>query len=553
MSLQTKVIGRTPTDHGPYNPNKSYGKKFCVTLFGCMWESLHDNNNTAPAVWDGGDTITPNLVDWKKVSGDYNAWLMNRDKPAQSADYPFNGMGRVKLLKHVVDGHNLLYQDDFYKDGPNNTRVPNINTVFEVPYEFELAEDITIPANCILEFDGGSISGTFTVDLNNVSLSGVIKLFCKLINPKDKKVCLSWLGIGNTENDAANNTTILTDLATKDIDWEVDVDTIYVNSTITITNRINIYSYILDREKQPTFYFPNSAGLLFNASPYHAHFELKNFRLLSKANAIEFTGYAYDLYITNLHVQSDEGNAFTFASNFQVHLCDCWFCAPQGYGVDNLLGTTSSVTRCTNGPCLAAYHNCITTWISCNGVYNKDLRGNNGITKNWYLWDNPTANYQITLVFVNCNIESVAEIPILSTTTEGNAWNIRGYGFTIHTYKDATTGKRMYPAIKVSGSIRCLEGLYLSGGLDNFDTDVYPIMQGGNIDNYYPLDKFDNQQILYIKANNREGEYSTSLRGLATAKRPTSPMEGFTYYDLTLHKLVLYNGTAWVDATGATV
>ena len=30
---------------------------------------------------------------------------------------------------------------------------------FEVPYEFELAENITIPDNCVLEFNGGSITG----------------------------------------------------------------------------------------------------------------------------------------------------------------------------------------------------------------------------------------------------------------------------------------------------------------------------------------------------------------------------------------------------------
>lgn len=178
MTMQTKTIGRMPTDHGPYDPNLAYGKKFQCSLFGCAWESLHDNNNTAPAVWDGGDTITPNLVDWKKVSGDYNAWLMNNDKPAQSEQYPFNGMGRVKLLKHLVEVEednvtvtkNLLYQDDFYKDGPNNTRVPNTNTVFEVPYEFELAEDITIPDGCVLKFDGGSLSGAYTITGQNTTI-----------------------------------------------------------------------------------------------------------------------------------------------------------------------------------------------------------------------------------------------------------------------------------------------------------------------------------------------------------------------------------------------
>ena len=160
MSMQTKTIGRMPTDHGPYDPQLAYGKKFQCTLFGCAWESLHDNNNTAPAVWDGGDVITPNLVDWKKVSGSYEAWLMNKDKPATSEQYPYNGMGRVVLKKHIVDGVNTLTHEAF-EDSEGNDRE---NTIYVIQYDFDLdGAEITIPANCVLEFEGGSLSnGTLT-------------------------------------------------------------------------------------------------------------------------------------------------------------------------------------------------------------------------------------------------------------------------------------------------------------------------------------------------------------------------------------------------------
>jgi len=164
MGLQTKTIGRMPTDHGPYDPELAYGKKFQCELFGCVWESLHDNNNTAPAVWDGGDIITPNLVDWKKASGDYNAWLINQDKPASTGttgDHPYNGMGKVVLKKHMVNGVNVLTEDAFYTDGSISGQ-PLENTIFVIKYDFVLGEDITIPANCVLDFDGGSISGDGT-------------------------------------------------------------------------------------------------------------------------------------------------------------------------------------------------------------------------------------------------------------------------------------------------------------------------------------------------------------------------------------------------------
>lgn len=78
MSMQTKTIGRMPTDHGPYDPQFAYGKKFTVTLFDCGWESKHDNNTSAPAILNAqAGTITENTTDWKKVWGSYKQWLID--------------------------------------------------------------------------------------------------------------------------------------------------------------------------------------------------------------------------------------------------------------------------------------------------------------------------------------------------------------------------------------------------------------------------------------------------------------------------------------------
>ena len=76
--MQTKVIGRQPTDHGPYDPQLAYGKKFIVTLFDCGWESKHDNNTTAPATLNAqAGTITPNIEHWIHRWGSYNQWLID--------------------------------------------------------------------------------------------------------------------------------------------------------------------------------------------------------------------------------------------------------------------------------------------------------------------------------------------------------------------------------------------------------------------------------------------------------------------------------------------
>lgn len=47
----------------------------------------------------------------------------------------------------------------------------NINTKFVIKWDYVLKTDIIIPNNCILEFDGGSISGNHTIIGNNTSIS----------------------------------------------------------------------------------------------------------------------------------------------------------------------------------------------------------------------------------------------------------------------------------------------------------------------------------------------------------------------------------------------
>lgn len=88
MGLQTKTIGRQPTDHGIYDPNVAYGKKFIVTLYDCGWESKHDNNTTAPATLNTQTgTITPNTTDWIKRWGSYEQWLIDNGYKKMDASH----------------------------------------------------------------------------------------------------------------------------------------------------------------------------------------------------------------------------------------------------------------------------------------------------------------------------------------------------------------------------------------------------------------------------------------------------------------------------------
>lgn len=64
-----------------------------------------------------------------------------------------NGMGRVVLRKNLVEGVNTLTQSMINKS----------NTIYVIQYDFTLSEDITIPDNCVLKFNGGSIKGTGSI------------------------------------------------------------------------------------------------------------------------------------------------------------------------------------------------------------------------------------------------------------------------------------------------------------------------------------------------------------------------------------------------------
>ena len=61
----------------------------------------------------------------------------------------------VILKPNVIDDVNILTQ----------AMMSQPNTKYVIKYDYTLAENITVPANCVLEFDGGDI------DNNNHSLS----------------------------------------------------------------------------------------------------------------------------------------------------------------------------------------------------------------------------------------------------------------------------------------------------------------------------------------------------------------------------------------------
>ena len=66
-------------------------------------------------------------------------------------------MDRIVLKgSNNTGAQSILTQEMFYKT-ENGRKIPSTNTIFVIRSDFELAEDITIPNGCILEFEGGCL------------------------------------------------------------------------------------------------------------------------------------------------------------------------------------------------------------------------------------------------------------------------------------------------------------------------------------------------------------------------------------------------------------
>lgn len=104
-----------------------------------------------------------------------------------------SGMGRVVLRKNLVEGVNTLVQ----------TMINKSNTIYIIQYDFTLGEDITVPDNCVLEFDGGSIKNTsgnsYTIDFNNCVIKADYKVLDSIFPLQDSEfwheINPKWFGV----------------------------------------------------------------------------------------------------------------------------------------------------------------------------------------------------------------------------------------------------------------------------------------------------------------------------------------------------------------------
>ena len=95
----------------------------------------------------------------------YNAAVGGHVCGPEDVDF---GQKVVHLIKYDRAGNEVSFE----------SQVTQANKIYVIHDDFVLSSNVTIPTNCVLEFDGGSISGAHTLTGNNTKIeAGIVKIF----------------------------------------------------------------------------------------------------------------------------------------------------------------------------------------------------------------------------------------------------------------------------------------------------------------------------------------------------------------------------------------
>lgn len=116
----------------------------------------------------GNDTLmlntneTESILDNVTLGGTWKESSYDLVEEVVADKAPGDGMGRIILRKDKTFAEQLTQE----------------NTIYVIRYDFVLDGDVTIPANCVLQFEGGSISGAYNITGNNTGIqAGLVKIF----------------------------------------------------------------------------------------------------------------------------------------------------------------------------------------------------------------------------------------------------------------------------------------------------------------------------------------------------------------------------------------
>lgn len=179
---------------GSNNPVKSDGIYFFVRQN--VAEQIED---LQPIVIEGNVDNAPDEEDLTSV--DQSGTDVLKFKNKAYAPLVFSGKGRTYLRKNITGGKNVL----------TSAMIADSNTIYHIQYDYDLNEQtLTIPAGCVLQFDGGSISNGTLVGNGSSIIAPDIQIFDDITFDGTFNGNLNAMWVGAKPNDSAfDNSDIL--------------------------------------------------------------------------------------------------------------------------------------------------------------------------------------------------------------------------------------------------------------------------------------------------------------------------------------------------------
>lgn len=124
----------------------------------------------------------------------YNAAVGGHVCGPEDVDF---GQKVVHLVKYDRAGNEVSFE----------SQITQANKIYVIHDDFVLSSNVTIPANCVLEFDGGSISGAYTLTFTYTYINGDANITCLLSGTViNDSLPISWI---NSTTFSASNINLL--------------------------------------------------------------------------------------------------------------------------------------------------------------------------------------------------------------------------------------------------------------------------------------------------------------------------------------------------------
>lgn len=105
----------------------------------------------------------------RQMLDDYQPIVIEGDVTNAPDEEDLTSVGNLLRLKNrgILYGMGCIY---LRRELGFAEQLTQENTIYVIRYDYTLTADVTIPANCVLQFDGGSISGAYTITGNNTQI-----------------------------------------------------------------------------------------------------------------------------------------------------------------------------------------------------------------------------------------------------------------------------------------------------------------------------------------------------------------------------------------------